>query len=79
MHSSVMRTARLLTVSKHALGWGGCIPACTGQGGVCMGGVCPGGGSAQGVSAWGVSARGGVLPRGCLPRGVADTRCEQND
>ena len=50
MHSSGMRTARLLTVSQHALG-GGCvsqhalgvcipIPACTGQGV-----------SAQGVSA----------------------------
>ena len=75
MHSSGMRTARLLTisqhvlcsgvcVSQHALDWG-CIPACTGQG-VCIpactghGGVCPG------VSAW-----GGVSAEGCVC--VADT------
>ena len=55
IHSSGMRIARLLTASQHALGGGGCIPACTGQG-VCVsqyalgrrrclpGGVCPGGG-----------------------------------
>ena len=51
MYSSRMRTARLFTVSQHALGggvypsmhWaGGCIPACTRQKGVCLGGVCPG-------------------------------------
>ena len=46
-----MRTARLLTVSQHALVRGGvcvsqhalgrgvCIPACSGQEGVCPGGV----------------------------------------
>ena len=32
MHYSRMRTARLLTVSQHALCRGVCIPACTGQG-----------------------------------------------
>ena len=30
MHSSGIRTARLLTVSQHTLGGGGVIPACTG-------------------------------------------------
>ena len=86
MHSSGMRTARLLTVSQyalhrgcesqHALGRGLCIPACTWQGGVCPGGVC-----------WGVSSQG-VFPWGCLPGGCGrhprDQRqtppsCEQND
>ena len=43
MHSSGMRTARLLTVSKHALGWG-----CVSQHAL-----------GRGVSAWGVSAWGG--------------------
>ena len=43
MHSSRMRTARLMTVSKHALHRGrGCIPACT-SGGCLPGDVCPGG------------------------------------
>ena len=41
MHSSGMCTARLLTISQHALAgvcvypimhWVGCIPSCTGQG-----------------------------------------------
>ena len=50
MHSSRKRTARLFTVSQQALCGGGCIPACTGQGGVRLAG--------------GVSARG-PLPRGC--------------
>ena len=54
MHSSEMRTARLLTVSR-----GGVF-----QGGVYTGGVCPGGcqprGSAQG---------GGICIGGCLTRG----------
>ena len=59
MHSSGMRTTRLLTVSQHALGRG-CIPACTGQRGVCIP-ACTGQG--------GVSARGGCLPRGCMPGG----------
>ena len=48
MYSSGMRTARLLTVSQHALGRGVCIPACTGQGGVYPGGVYTKGVSAQG-------------------------------
>ena len=55
MHSSRMRTARLLTVSQHALGregfaWG-CLPRgrCLDRGG-CLprGDVCPGGVSGQG-------------------------------
>ena len=66
MHSSGIRTARLLTVYQHALGrgrgcvypsmhWAGvgvtvCIPACTGQG-------------------WGISALEDVCPGGCLARG----------
>ena len=50
-----MRTARLLTVSQHAL---------------CRGGLARGV-SGQGVSAHGVSAQGGgFLPRGCLSRGM---------
>ena len=57
LHSSRLGTARLLTVSQHALRKGvsarGCLP----------------GVSAQGVSAQGVSDQGG-LPRGCLPMGV---------
>ena len=68
-----MRTARLLTVSQHALGSRGgvCLPK-GGRGGVCLGGCLPGG-----VSAWdclprGVSASGprGCLHRGCLSGGV---------
>ena len=50
MHSSGMCTARLLTISQHAL-CGGCLPR--GRA-VCKGGVCPGG----------VSAKGVVMPRG---------------
>ena len=42
-------------VSQHALGRGVCIPACTGQGGVC-----------PGVSAWGCLPGGGYLPGGCM-------------
>ena len=62
MHSSGMRTARLLTISQHALGE--CIPACIGQG------VYPsmhweGGGlypvyTVQGGVSRGVSAQGSV-------------------
>ena len=75
MHSSGMRTARLLTVSQYALAGGGCLPRGVSAGG---GAVCPG------VSARGLSAQGGVCPggvcsggclplvqRGCLPRGVS--------
>ena len=65
MHSSRMRTARLLTVS-HSIR-GGCLP----RGDVCLAGrwsVCPEGGgvSAQGgggLSTWG----GGVRLGWCLP------------
>ena len=40
MHTSRMCTTRLLTISQHALCRRGvCIPACTGQGAVCVGGV----------------------------------------
>ena len=53
MYSSGIRTARLWTVSQHALrrgvvypsmhwAWGMCIPACTGQGVSVQGGVCSG-------------------------------------
>ena len=63
MHSSGMHTARLLTVSQHALGRG-VYPSIHWVGGVsqhALGrrGVCPG---------W-VSAHGGICPEGC----VADT------
>ena len=79
MYSSGMRTARLLTVSQHALRRGVCILSCTGQGGVSQhaldrGCVCP-----EGVSARGFSPHGGVCLGGCLaggfvcPGGVADT------
>ena len=75
MHSSGMRTARLLTVSRHALGEGGrgglypsmhrargmCIPASTGQGGMYPSMNWAGGR---------VSAQGGdVCPRGVCPGG----------
>ena len=72
MHSSGMHSARLLTVSQHAMMpcakgvyqacTGGCIKACTGQGV-----------SAQGVPAQG----GGVCPGVCgrHPYGQTDT-CE---
>ena len=59
-----------------------CIPACTGQGGVCPGAVCPGA-----VCPGGLSAQGGCLPRGgvclggvclggCLPH--TPSPCGQN-
>ena len=66
MHSSRMRTSRLLTVSWHALcrgvsAQGGVFPGVSVQGW----GVCPGGVSSQ---------RRGVRQGGCLPNGdVADT------
>ena len=71
MHSSKMCTARLLTVSQHALGrgvypsihWAGAV--CPG-GCVCLGGVCPG------VSTHGMSAQGCVWQIPLPP-------CEQND
>ena len=64
MHSSRMRTARMLTISQHALRrgvyprmhWaGGVYPSMHWQGG-CLPGE--------------VSAQGGVCQRGCLPGGV---------
>ena len=61
MHSSGMRTARLLTISQHALG-GGCIPAYIGQG-LCIP-TCTGLGGHVSQHA---------LPRGCLPGGVWQT------
>ena len=76
IHSSGMRTARLLSVSQHALGrvcvypsmyWaGGCVSQHALGRGVCPGGCLAGGVSAVGVSAQGVSALG-CLPGGCLP------------
>ena len=77
MHSSGMRTTHFLTVSCSIhRGMGGCIPACTGQGGVCPGGVylgivCLPGGA--------LFARG-VCPGECLPLVpgcVADTPRDQ--
>ena len=71
--------------SMHWAGGYVCIPACTGQGGMCVSQHALGRGvSAQGVSALEVSAQGRCLPgvvcyggvcprgvsaRGCLPRG----------
>ena len=62
IHSSGMRTARLLTVSQHALPPGGTCPGGYLPGSTCLGGVPARGG----VPAWGV-----YLPRRVyLPRGV---------
>ena len=69
MHSSKMRIARLLTVSRSIQG-GGCLPwgslprgrvcpvGCLPRGCLLMGGVCPGG----------CLSRGWCLSRGCLLR-----------
>ena len=80
MHSSRMRTARLLTVSQHALPGGGCT--CPGRGGVYLlqgvpaqGDTYPGGGvpCTRGAPAWGVYLPGGIpaqgvyLLGGCVP------------
>ena len=54
MHSSRMRTSRLLTVSQHALGGGGVYPSMHWAGWYLPGGVCLGV-SAQGLSAQGVA------------------------
>ena len=56
MHSSGMRTARLLTVSQYAP-WPG--RGCTSLGGTCLGVYLPGGCTCPGV----------YLPRGYLPGG----------
>ena len=64
MHSSGMRTARLLAVSQHALGMG--VSTQEGSAGECLPRRClprgclPRGCLPRGVSAW-----------GCLPRGTA--------
>ena len=69
-----MRTARLLTISQHALHWrvgvypsmhwaGGCLPK-----GVSAQGVCPPWGVCLGVSAQELSAQWAVVP---LSRGVS--------
>ena len=93
MHSSGMRTARLLAVSQHALLWGG-VPAWGGRGGgILAWGDLPGGVPAQGgctclggvpalggggvYPPWGVPAWGVYLPRG-VPAKVLPP-CEQND
>ena len=49
---------------------GGCIPACTGQGGVCSGGCLPGGCVPGGVCL-GVCLPWGVCPGWCSPRRVS--------
>ena len=49
---------------SHSVHRGVCIPACTGQLGVCFGDVCPGGVCVEGMSAQGVSAKGVCLPGG---------------
>ena len=66
MHSNGMRTARLLTISQHALLRGDCaIPACTGQGDVCIP-ACTGQGSVFPGGVYpGVSAQGDFCPGGC--------------
>ena len=69
MHSSRMRTARLLTVSQYALSGGRCPclgGVCTCRGCTCRGCTCPGG-----VPTWGCSCPGGYLPGGrTCPGGV---------
>ena len=69
MHSSRMRTARLLTVSQHALDEG-CISACTGQRDIAypsmhwVGGVYPSMHWAWGVFIPACTGQGGCLVRG---------------
>ena len=88
MHSSRMRTARLLTVSKHALRKGGCLPReeCVCSGGVCLprevsaqGSVCPLAVSARGMSAQGRVCSGGVCSGGSAQGVCGRPPCEQND
>ena len=67
MHSSGMRTARLLTVSPSVHCTVGCVSAqwCVSSQGGLPGGVCPGGCVCPGL----VSAQGGVWPGGCVCKG----------
>ena len=66
MHSSGMRTAYLLTIFQHALGWGDVYPSMHwAGGGLCLPGGCM---YAQGVSAWGCLPRGGGV---CPGEGVS--------
>ena len=67
MHSSGMPTARVFTVSQHALHRGGL----SARGVSAQGGCLPiyGGGSGQGGLARGMSGQGDVCPWGCLTRG----------
>ena len=78
MHSSRMRTDRLLTASQHALPGGGgtCLrvylpggctcPGGTCQGSTCLGCTCPGGVPARGCTCLGgVVPVGGTCPGGC--------------
>ena len=81
MHSSRMRTARLLTVSQYALAGGVPARGCTCQGGVPAGGVPARGCTCQGkvyLLRRGVGVPGG----GCTcPGGTCrgTSHCEQND
>ena len=84
MHSSGMRTARLLTVSQHALcrgcvsqhalGRGVCVPACTGQGG-CVPACTGQGGCIPACTGWGCVSQHalgrGVSAWGVIARGVS--------
>ena len=87
MHSSGMLTARLLTVSQHALGrgrgymypsmhWAGVGVSVSqhvlGRGGGCLPG---GGGVWPGGVCWEVSVQGGCLPGNCLARGCLSRGC----
>ena len=74
MHSSRMRTTRLLTIPRRGVClWGVSAQGVSAQWGVCPGGlpreVCPGG------CLLGVCLPGGVCLEGCLPRGVCLQRC----
>ena len=88
MHSSMMRTARVLTISQHALCRGlsarGLSPGGFLLGGGFLprgmsahlrgGGVCPGGVWPGGVSVQGGVWPGGVWPGGCLSMEVSTQR-----